>query len=68
MENFLPAKLLTRYYWELILQELTTQTDAFKITSNGTVVTTYDKINILDPEFVHSAVTIYLMLPLQLTH
>jgi len=26
-----------------------TQTDAFKITSNGTTVTTYDKINILDP-------------------
>jgi len=26
-----------------------TATDAFKITSNGTVVTTYDKINILDP-------------------
>ncbi len=26
-----------------------TLTDAFKITSNGTVVTTYDKINILDP-------------------
>ncbi|MCW3110667.1 MAG: TonB-dependent siderophore receptor [Segetibacter sp.] len=25
------------------------QTDAFNITSNGTVVTTYDKINILDP-------------------
>jgi iron complex outermembrane receptor protein len=26
-----------------------TQTDAFKITSGGTVVTTYDKINLLDP-------------------
>jgi len=26
-----------------------TETDAFRITSNGSVVTTYDKINILDP-------------------
>lgn len=26
-----------------------TETDAYKITSNGAVVTTYDKINILDP-------------------
>ncbi len=31
------------------LTRVITQTDAFKITSNGTVVTTYDKINILDP-------------------
>jgi len=31
------------------LTRVVTQTDAFKITSNGTVVTTYDKINILDP-------------------
>ena len=28
---------------------IVTATDAFRITSNGTLVTTYDKINILDP-------------------
>ncbi|MEO5944584.1 MAG: TonB-dependent receptor [Ferruginibacter sp.] len=31
------------------LTRVVTQTDAFKITSNGNIVTTYDKINILDP-------------------
>ena len=31
------------------LTRVITRTDAFKITSNGAAVTTYDKINILDP-------------------
>jgi iron complex outermembrane receptor protein len=36
------------------LTRVTTETDAFKITSNGTTVTTYDKINILDPSLYTS--------------
>ena len=55
----LQGKLLQKvlYYLKIVHQLLfgmdftrvETKTDAFKITSNGSTVTTYDKINILDP-------------------
>ncbi|MDB5276738.1 MAG: TonB-dependent receptor [Ferruginibacter sp.] len=47
--KFTTGKILHQVLVGTDFTRVETQTDAFKITSNGTVVTTYDKINILDP-------------------
>lgn len=47
--KFTSGKLMHQVLLGADFTRIVTQTDAFKITSNGTVVTTYDKINILDP-------------------
>jgi iron complex outermembrane recepter protein len=47
--KFSTGKITHQILFGTDFTRILTQTDAFKITSNGTVVTTYDKINILDP-------------------
>jgi iron complex outermembrane recepter protein len=47
--NFTTGKIIHQAIFGTDFTRVMTQTDAFKITSNGAVVTTYDKINILDP-------------------
>jgi iron complex outermembrane receptor protein len=47
--KFTTGKILHQVLVGTDFTRVETQTDAFKIASNGTVVTTYDKINILDP-------------------
>ena len=47
--KFATGKILHQVLFGADFTRVTTATDAFKISSNGTVVTTYDKINILDP-------------------
>jgi iron complex outermembrane receptor protein len=43
------GKITQRVLLGVDFTRVTTQTDAFKITSNGAIVSVYDKINILDP-------------------
>ena len=47
--KFATGKLTHQLLFGTDLTKVTTITDAFRISNNGTVVTTYDKINILDP-------------------
>lgn len=47
--KFTTGKIIHQVLFGADFTRVVTATDAFKITSNGAVVTTYDKINILDP-------------------
>jgi iron complex outermembrane recepter protein len=47
--KFYTGKIMHQLLLGTDLTKVITRTDAFKITVNGTLVTTYDKINILDP-------------------
>lgn len=47
--KFLIGKITHQLLFGTDFTRVKIQTDAFRITSSGTVVTTYDKINILDP-------------------
>jgi iron complex outermembrane receptor protein len=47
--KFVTGNIIHQLLFGTDFTRVATRTDAFRITSNGTVVTTYDKINILDP-------------------